>query len=190
MLGKTKRQEYLKYLGFYDGEIDGLIGPKTKAAYKELQEKYFTREKDIDGVYGPNTDILLINAYNVKKYCKNFKLEEFKCGCKGAHCTGYPQIINTQLLINIQSARNKFGSITVTSGLRCKSYNNKLAGSSKTSRHLSGKALDIKNSKSKTLEGRKAIMNYWRTLPNYRYTYCNENGNYPNMGTAVHVDVK
>lgn len=38
--------------------------------------------------------------------------------------------------------------------------------------------------------GRKAIMSFWKTLKGYRYTYCNINGNYPNMGSAVHIDVK
>lgn len=189
MLSKKKRQEYLKYLGFYTGEIDGKIGPLTKAAYKALQDKYFTREEDKDGFYGPDTDMLLVNAYNVKTLCKNFRLEEFKCKCGGAHCTGYPAIINTQLLVNVQSVRDRFGSTDITSGLRCKKHNSKVGGST-NSRHKSGKALDIKNSTSKTLSGRRKIMDYWKTLPNWRYTYCNENGNYPNMGNAVHIDVK
>lgn len=190
MLSKKKRQEYLKLLGFYTGNIDGIEGAKTKAAYKALQKEYFTREKDIDGVYGTNTDILLQNAYNVKKNCKSFKLSEFKCGCKGKYCTGYPTVINEQLLINLQAVRDKFGATTVTSGVRCPKYNSSLTGSSATSRHKSGKAVDIKNSTSATVQGRKNIMAFWKTLKNQRYTYCNINGNYPNMGTAVHIDVK
>lgn len=190
LLSKKKRQTYLKELGFYDGKIDGKVGVKTKAAYKALQKAYFTRTADIDGLYGKNTDILLRNAYNVKKYCKDFELKEFKCGCGGKYCTGYPVELSTQLLKNLQDVRDKFGSTTITSGMRCKKHNSRLVGSSTTSRHLKGKAVDIKNSTSKTVNGRKAIMTYWKTRKGWRYTYCNIDGNYPNMGTAVHIDVK
>lgn len=189
MLSKKKRQEYLKYLGFYDGAIDGIVGAKTKAAYKKLQDKYFTRAKDKDGKYGTNTDTLLINAYNVKKYCKSFKLEDFKCGCGGKYCTGYPKVLDIQLLKNLQAVRDKYGATTITSGLRCSKHNSAVGGVW-NSYHKKGKALDIKNSKSKTLDGRRAIMSFWKTLPKWHYTYCNENGNYKNMGTAVHIDTK
>lgn len=190
LLSKKKRQEYLKYLGFYDGEIDGIVGTKTKKAYKTLQKAFFTREKDIDGKYGTNTDKLLRNAYKVKKYCKDFELKEFKCGCGGKHCTGYPVELNTQLLKNLQAVRDKYGATTITSGLRCKKHNAGLVGSSKTSRHLKGKAVDIKNNTSKLENGRKSIMSFFKTLKGYRYTYCNIKGSHANMGTAVHIDVK
>lgn len=189
MLSVKKRQEYLKLLGFYDGAIDGKAGAKTKTAYKNLQKAYFTRSKDIDGLYGKNTDILLQNAYNVKLHCPNFELKEFKCQCGGKHCTGYPAVLDTQLLINVQKLRNKFGATTLSSALRCAKHN-KAVGGATLSRHKSGKAVDIKNNISKTENGRKSIMNFWKTLPKQRYTYCNIGGNYPNMGTAVHVDVK
>ena len=189
MLSKKKRQTYLKALGFYKGDIDGKIGAKTKAAYLALQKKYFTRKADIDGLYGKNTDILLQNAYNVFVYCKDFKLEEFKCQCGGKYCTGYHTIINIQLLKNVQKMRDKFGPTTITSPLRC-SKHNKAVGGVSNSRHKYGKAVDIKNSTSKTESGRKAIMNYWKTLPKQRYTYCNIKGSNPNMGNSVHIDVK
>lgn len=190
MLNKRKRQEYLKALGLYNGNIDGIEGAKTKSAYKALQKKYFTRTKDIDGKYGKNTDILLQNAYLVKNNCKSFKLSEFKCGCKGKYCTGYPTVLNEQLLKNLQSVRDKFGATVITSGMRCTKYNSSLKGSSALSRHKSGKAVDIKTASSATMLGRMNIMLFWRGLKNQRYTYCNINGKYPNMGTAVHIDVK
>jgi hypothetical protein len=190
LLSKKKRQTYLKKLGFYDGKIDGKIGPKTEAAYKELQKTYFTRKSDIDGKYGTNTDTLLRNAYLVKEYCPDFALKEFKCGCGGKYCTGYPVVLDTQLLKNLQAVRDKFGSTLVTSGMRCKKHNTRLVGSATSSRHLSGKAVDIKNSTSKTENGRRKIMAFWKTLPKWRYTYCNINGSYQNMGSAVHIDVK
>ena len=54
MLSVKKRQEYLKYLGYYKGAIDGIVGKGTKKAYKDLQNDYFFRSKDKDGLYGKN----------------------------------------------------------------------------------------------------------------------------------------
>lgn len=190
LLSVKKRQTYLKKLGFYSGKIDGKVGAKTKAAYKALQKTFFIRKADADGLYGKNTDILLRNAYNVKKYCKDFGLKEFKCGCGGRYCTGYPVELSEQLLKNLQDIREKFGATKITSGMRCKKHNASLVGSSSTSRHLKGKAVDIKNSTSQTVSGRKKIMAFWKSLPKWRYTYCNINGSHSNMGTAVHIDVK
>ena len=78
MLSIKMRQKYLRNLGFYKGKIDGVEGIKTKKAYKSLQTKYFTRKKDIDGVYGNSTEILLRNAERVRLYAKNFKLSEYE----------------------------------------------------------------------------------------------------------------
>ena len=191
MLTVRERQEYLKKLGLYTGEIDGSAGPLTRAAYKKLQDKYFTRAKDKDGMYGPDTDKLLQNVYRVEVYTKNFKLSEFKCDCGGKYCTGYPAILDVQLLKNIQTVRDYYKqAITITSGMRCKPYNNSLVGSSTTSRHMSGKALDIFLDKTRMPSGRKEVMAYWKRLPRYNYTYCNIDGSHPNMGNAVHCDVK
>lgn len=194
------RQKYLKELGFYSGSVDGSVGPLTKKAYKDLQNKYFTRNKDKDGYYGPNTDILLRSAYNCRGL-KYFKLTEFKCGCKGSYCTGYPKTLNRDLVLNLDNLRGKYGkSITVTSGLRCSKYNSKVGGST-NSRHKTGKASDVYMSgKSNTFSGRKELVNYW--INNYltaRYSYCNGYGrtktrtSYPKsstMGNATHFDVK
>lgn len=190
MLSVRSRQKYLKYIGLYDGKIDGKDGPKTKAGVLALQKMYFPK-KHQDGKYGKNTDILLVNALRVKKYAKNFKLEEFKCGCGGKYCTGYPEKLNIQLLKNLQAARTKYGATIVTSGLRCKKYNNSIVGSSKTSKHMDGKALDVAIlPKTNSEKGRKELMNFFKKQPKHNYTYCNIGGNYPNMGNAVHFDVK
>lgn len=188
MLSVKNRQSYLKYLGFYDGKVDGIAGDKTKGAYLALQKKYFAGD-DIDGKYGKNTDKLLRSAYNVALFCKNFRLEEFKCQCGGKYCTGYPAVLDHQLLANVQSIRDQFGSTVISSGLRCSKHNSKVGGSL-LSRHKSGKAVDIKGAYTKTESGRQTVMKYWKTLPGQRYTYCNIDGSNPGMGKAVHGDVK
>lgn len=200
LLTVKKRQEYLKALGFYTGCIDGHVGPLTKKAYLELQKKYFTRSKDIDGYYGPNTDILLRSAYNFLGI-KNFKLTEFKCKCGGKYCTGYPAEIGKNLVINLQKVRDHYGlPITVTSGVRCNTYNKNVGGSS-TSSHKYGKAADIYiQGTSNTHTGRKTIVDYWDTLAEAKYAYCNGYMKYvgksattynsKTIGNATHVNIK
>lgn len=203
LLSVKKRQEYLKYLGLYSGKVDGDEGPKTKEAYSKLQKKYFKRKKDRDGIYGKNTDILLNNAYLVKKYTKNFKLSEFRCGCikkHKNHCTGYPAILDKNLLIYLQELRDKYGSISISSGLRCMLYNNSLKGSSSTSGHMDGEALDIsKIILFAKLSKRKKVMAEFIKKEKAYYTYCKgyfmkkKSKGYTKgstMGTSIHIEVK
>lgn len=189
LLNLQTRQIYLKELGFYNGAIDGIEGAKTKAAYKALQDKYFARSSDCDGIYGNNTDTLLRNAYYVKVYAPNFKLKEFKCKCGGKYCTGYPKVLSINLLKAVQAIRAKYGVTTITSGMRCAKWNSKQRGSSANSYHLRGKAVDFKNSKTATLSGRREVMAYFKKQAGAGYTYCNENGSAPYMGTAIHIQV-
>jgi hypothetical protein len=200
MLSIKQRQTYLKTLGFYTGMVDGKEGPLTKKAYLKLQKTYFIRKSDIDGVYGKNTDILLRCAYNVWKYCKNFKLDEFKCECKGKYCTGYPKELDKNLLMYLQSIRSELKvATTITSGIRCQKYNDSLTGSIKDSKHTKGKAVDFCNSKTTTLTKRKSIIDKYIKNKYARYSYCNSyyhsiwgkgyiSASY--MGTSIHIDVK
>lgn len=199
MLNIRERQTYLKYLGYYKLKVDGIEGKGTKEAYLKLQKDYFFNKKDKDGIYGKNTDILLVNAYRVKKYAPNFDLKkELRCSCKGKYCTGYPAYLNVVLLQNIQDVRNRYGSTKVTSGLRCKTKNDKTKGSSKTSRHLSGKAIDFQNSGTRTNTKRKETIDWIIEELPARYVYCNgyartkTKTTYPkasNMGASIHMDV-
>lgn len=196
MLNVKQRQTYLKYLGFYKDKIDGIVGPNTKKAYCDLQNKYFTRKSDRDGIYGKNTDILLVNAYRVKYYTKNFKLEEFKCPCK-SHCTGYNDYLSITFLKNLQKVRDKFGPVTITSGERCIKYNSSIGGIW-GSKHTKGKAGDIYIRTYSSFSGKKKVVDYWISLSGSSYSYCNGYGRTkwrkttpvaPNMGNAVHCDV-
>ncbi len=200
LLSIKTRQLYLKELGFYKGNVDGIVGPLTKQAYKDLQNKYFTRTKDKDGLYGPNTDTLLRCVYNCKDVV-NFKVTEFKCKCGAKYCTGYPAELNRDLVLNLQTLREKYKkSIIITSGLRCTTYNKKIGGVNGSS-HTKGKAADIYiNTQSNSHSGRVEIVKYWDTLPNSKYAYCNNYMKYvgceptiyrsKTMGNATHVNVK
>lgn len=200
MLNVKQRQTYLKYLGFYKNKIDGIVGPNTKKAYRDLQNKYFTRKSDRDGIYGKNTEKLLINAYRVKVYTKNFKLEEFKCECNGKWCTGYHEILSINLLKNVQKLRNKYGSLTITSGLRCINYNSNIGGI-RGSKHTQGKAVDFFTSYTfKSLTNRKGAIDWYiKNCNSVNYAYCDGYGRtkwrkeYPSVSTmykSIHVDVK
>ena len=53
VLSRDKKiQEALKIAGYYDGEVDGKIGPKTKKAIREFQA---AKGLKVDGVVGPKT---------------------------------------------------------------------------------------------------------------------------------------
>ena len=116
---------------------------------------------------------------------KNFKKTEFKCPC----CGGYGEGIATTLLDVLQALRDKYGSVEITSGFRCAS-NNKRVGGSNTSAHLKGQAADFYFGSGilGNQNTRVAVVNEIKKMPNVHYTYCNVNGNYPNMGSAIHVD--
>lgn len=187
MLSLSKRKEYFKALG---------LGEYNKESILKLQKTYFSREKDCDGVYGNNTDILLRHVYNVKTYTKNFNPKEFKCGCGGKYCTGYPTYMKPATLKNLQTIRDHYKTpITITCGLRCKGYNSSLRGSVSNSLHLKGQAIDMyQQGHTDTLARRKNTINYIKKLVNHHYAYGNGWCSYgyrvsaPNMGNAIHFD--
>lgn len=200
MLDIKTRQTYLKELGMYSGAIDGIEGKGTKNGYKLLQNKYFTRARDKDGIYGNNTDILLQSAHNVLHNCKHFTLTEFRCKCGAKYCTGYPAVVDSYLAKDVESMRTKYGAIGITSGLRCKTWN-KLVGGVAGSAHTKGKAVDIFNKNiSYNLNNRKSAIDYFLTLPNSAMGYCNGymhwKGSSPRnyksgtMGISTHLQVK
>lgn len=115
----------------------------------------------------------------------NFKKVEFKC----PDCGGYGNGIASSLLDVLQDLRDKYGSLVITSGYRCAKYNKHVGGIS-TSKHMLGQAADfyfssgILGNQNTRIKVRDEI----KKMSNVHYTYCNVNGNYPNMGNAIHVD--
>lgn len=199
MLSIKQRQVRLKFLGYYEGEIDGKEGKLTKEGYVKLWKDYYFRKKDISNKYNKNTDILLRSAYNVKKYTKNFDIKKDKlyCHCKGKYCSGYPAIINKNMLINLQKERDYSGATDVISMLRCPTHN-KLSKGVRGSKHTKGKAVDFQNKNTKTLALRKKTVDRWIKMAHSSYSYCNGYGRrklyktHPvvtSMGESVHGDV-
>lgn len=184
LLSKTNQEKYLKALGFND--------------ILSFQKKAFTKKSEMDGIYGTNTDNALRTWYNVYKYTTNFEPKEFMCDCGGKYCSGYPTYMKKEVLQNIQTIRSHWGKpVTVTCGMRCKTYNARLNGSISTSLHLSGYAIDFyQKGVTDSLANRKTSIKWIKKLPNHNYTYgngINSQGskvNAPNMGNALHTDCK
>ncbi len=189
LLSVKKRKRYFRQLG---------LGEYNEKNIRKLQAKYFIRTKDIDGSYGPDTDKLLRHVYNVTMFAgPNFRPEEFRCGCRGKYCTGYPSYMRKTELANLKQLRKYINKpIEISCGLRCKKFNDSLRGSSKNSAHLKGSAVDFYISNyTITLANRKKLIDYLKKLPFFNWAYCNGyssiknyNPSAPNMGSAIHFD--
>ena len=177
MLSKEERIEYFKYLR---------LGEYSAASILKVQKKYFVREKDHDGKYGPDTDKLIVNLYRVKCYAPHFSITEFRCHCGGKYCTGYPAYLSVNLLKNLEKIREKYGPTTITSGIRCKKWNSLQTGSASKSRHITGKAADIAGAFTKTNPARNKVQSFWYSLSKSNFCYHGTRS----MGNAVHCDVR
>lgn len=196
-------QMNLKFLGYYDGEIDGIKGSKTLEAIKKFQSDH---NLTVDGIAGQKTidciraiivDIQTelgvtvdgvagnetITAYNNKNNTDSwdnieyFKKDEFTCKC-GCGLNN----MNLKVVKIADEVRKRFGKpAIVTSGSRCEKHNKEVGGVA-NSRHLQGKAIDMY---VQGVDGGE-LLNYLQTLVNsgeLRYTYRINNGN------ACHFDI-
>lgn len=72
-----------------------------------------------------------------------FSSKEFVCHCGCGNNKVTPKLVNI-----LDNMRELIGPITITSGCRCKEWNNKQGGA-ENSAHLTGKAADIKINSSR-----------------------------------------
>ena len=188
LLTVKHRKAIFQYLGY---------GEYSKESIKAFQKKYLLRKSDWDGIYGQNTDNALRTVYYTKRYCKNFKPEEFRCECGGKYCCGYPSYMKPAMLQHIRKIRDHYDEpIIVTCGLRDKTYNSKLGGSIQNSLHMQGLAVDFfQSGVTDPLAKRKKSIKYIKGLKNHHYTYGNGINSYgnsvsaPYMGNCLHTDV-
>ena len=185
-----QKQCLLEYLGYYTPEnsgkfnnVDGELGPKTKAATEKFQTDYGL---EADGIFGPLTEkrILEVIATGEKpgvdwSKVKYFRREEFMCNCGGKYCNGMPVEPVPMLVYTADKIRGNFDKAAlVSSGVRCKQHNANVGGVA-NSRHLEGRAMDFRISGKKAEE----VLEYVQSLPEVRYAYAIDS-NY------VHMDVK
>ncbi len=116
----------------------------------------------------------------------NFRKEEFKCPCCGSYGNG----IATTLLDTLQELRTRTGkAINISSGYRCSKFNKKVGGAV-NSAHMKGSAADFyfADGSLGNQNTRISLVNELKKTKYYHWCYCNVNGNYPNMGAAIHFD--
>lgn len=118
-----------------------------------------------------------------KKICSftdYFNANEFKCKCGKCNTSAY---LNPKLVTFLDELRRHFRKpVVITSGIRCKDYNDSLPGSSKTSGHLKGSAADV------YIKGvdPKDIDDWWTRNVSCGYSYYGTK----NMGNACHVEIR
>lgn len=171
--------------------VDGVLGQKTAAAIKTVQKKLGLTA---DGCAGQATWAKLRSGSGSSGSTStasggssaHFKKSEFRCGCGGKYCNGYPAGNTSEKLLNIlEKIRAYYGKpITITSGQRCKTRNKQVGGVS-GSAHTKGKAADIYiPGVTDTRAGRNAVVNLA-----YKYGASYSYANTAQMGNAVHINV-
>ncbi|UOQ42688.1 spore cortex-lytic enzyme [Halobacillus salinarum] len=83
-------QSRLQYLGYYNGEIDGVFGWGTYWAVRNFQYEFGL---DIDGLVGPEMKQKLVKA---SKYDKGFVKEQIRQGNEFTHYGGVPKSKQTE----------------------------------------------------------------------------------------------
>lgn len=186
MLSLKERQTYLKKLGLYSKNIDGIVGNGHKKAVRQFNVIFLNKNVE---TYFEETDKLLKEFYNLYcqdaymtnndwKYFKNLQYKEYACKCK-KYCNGHPHRVHKRLIMEDQYLRNIFNSpININSGDRCTTHNKNVGGvSNSTHMYCSGSDKQFKNIKS------DKVLKEIKSLEFNRYCYA--------IGTyAVHGDVK
>lgn len=169
---------------------DGIVGSKTIAGIKAKQKAWGITQDGIAGqqfwakANGSSSSGSTSTASGGSS--AHFAKSEFKCGCGGKYCNGYPAGNTSAKLLNIlEKIRTYYGEpITITSGQRCKTRNKQVGGAS-NSTHMKGKAADIYiPGICDTAAGRKQVVAKAYAL-GAAYSYANTAG----MGNAVHINV-
>lgn len=186
-MNEKQVQCLLTFLGYDCGGIDGIFGPKTRAAMQAFQSAWALARTEKPDVH---TQTALIQAVAVWKTppaevadpwegIQYFTPAELRCKCGGQFCGGFPAAPERRLLLLADRVRGHFGApVTVSSGVRCETHNRNVGGV-ENSRHLKGKAMDFR------VAGQKAedVLEYVKAQKEVRYAYDID-------GTYVHMDVQ
>lgn len=166
-MNDTDLQGHLVRIG-WPLEVDGKVGPRTRAAVECFQHGYTFIDLKVDGIPGPKTRAAIIDCIdNHDKRCGEFfRFSEF--ASKG---DGWIRV-HPRLLNRLDEARRRTGPITVISGYRDPAHNVKVGGAS-NSQHVYGTAADIRPGISRHIA-----------------VECGFSGVGLSGDTAVHVDVR
>ena len=182
-----KQQLLLEYLGFSPGPLDGIEGPKTRAATKKFQTAYgleATEKSLTDAVAGliEPAGVNIDTAPDEADWWRDiryFKRSEFACKCGGQFCDGFPAEPQEAMVRIADQIREHFGApARVVSGLRCPAHNKEVGGKA-TSQHMYGEAVDLRVDGV----GWEKLLAYTKTLPGVRFAYHIEGSN------NIHFDI-
>jgi len=165
-----------------DGKIaiDGLAGLETKDATVRWQAEHGLTP---DGIAGVNTRAKIAEESSSEdddwwSDIRYFSKKEFACKC-GRYCDGYPVQMQRGVVELADRARVELKGVGfVSSGLRCSQHNANVGGVS-DSRHLSGKAIDLR------IDGKSArqTLAWAQKQPEVRYAYAID-------ASYVHMDIE
>ena len=167
--------------------IDGVWGPESSRATRQLQKKLSIPE---DGIWGNQTEAAVRRYFcqtpedteegSFWDHIRHWSREEWRCRCGGAYCDGFPAEPDQTLVELVDDIRHKAGAPGHrSSGIRCEIHNQN-EGGVWNSRHLYGKALDF------YIEGMTGAQLLALAKKDSRTNYAYIIGN----GPYVHVDVK
>lgn len=167
-----QKQCLLYLLGFYNGGLDGIWGPKSVAGEALFVGKY----GPLDGGAVEKIREALSGAEEGRwAGIRWFAPGEFACRC-GCGCAVE---MDRGLVELAERVREHFGEpVTVSSGVRCPGHNARVGGVA-NSRHLVGKAVDF----CVRGKGSAEVLRFVMTLPGVRYAYAID-------GAFVHMDVE
>lgn len=196
-----QKQNLLSYLGYYNGDIDGIWGELSRQATESFQRDFGITA---DGDPGPETQKAMKHAvaYGMPEReqveipsvseketvvgagdgfwprIRYFTKDEPGIACPCGKCGGFPVEPVERLMLNADSVREHFGKpMTPSSTVRCDSHNASLKESAANSLHKKGKAMDF------GIPGVTAatIVGYVRTLPDVDECYAIDDS-YVHMG--------
>lgn len=178
-----QKQCLLRYLGYYNGAVDGIFGAQSRQATKAFQADYGLIS---DGIFGEKTADAARKAVagelspkDVWEGIRYFTREEFRCNCGGKHCNGFPKEPGAALLRLADRVREHFGAAAIiSSGVRCERHNAAVGGVS-GSRHLTGKAMDFRVAGKTARE----VLDFAVSQPETRYAYAIDDA-------YIHMDVE
>lgn len=189
-----QKQCLLAYLGYYAGEIDGSFGPQSAAATRAFQTAYGL---DADGLFGPETQARILEVIASGEApgataqaaegtgedwwadIQYFRRDEPGIACPCGRCGGFPVEPTEKLMRLADKVRGLAGApANPSSTVRCPAHNAELKGSSPTSRHMSGKAMDFRVTGWSSAK----LLALVKQQPEVRYSYAIDE-------SYVHMDV-
>ena len=171
----VQKQCLLKFLGYYQGGVDGIWGPESQKAADEFCRVGGIAPEELEKSLQTAVADWQESTWSGIRY---FTKQEFACKC-GRYCDGHPAEVDRLLLQTADRVRKRLGvPCIVSSGLRCSQHNTAVGGVS-NSRHLSGKAMDF-CAVGKSADELLAVV---QAQPEVRYAYAIDN-------CFVHMDVE